>query len=45
MSEEKLALAKREVSGKKVKNLREQGLIPSVVFGGKEPILTQSSYN
>ena len=45
MSEDKLALAKREVSGKKVKTLREQGLIPSVVFGGKEPILTQSSYN
>ena len=45
MSEEKLALAKREVSGKKVKNLREQGLIPSVVFGGKEPIMTHSAYN
>lgn len=45
MSDTKLALAKREVSGKKVKSLREQGLIPSVVFGGKEPILTQSSYN
>ena len=45
MSEEKLALAKREVSGKKVKSLREQGLIPSVVFGGKEPIMTQSTYN
>ncbi len=45
MSDTKLALAKREVSGKKVKSLREQGLIPSVVFGDKEPILTQSSYN
>ncbi|MBP5634093.1 50S ribosomal protein L25 [Candidatus Saccharibacteria bacterium] len=45
MSEEKLALAKREVSGKKVKSLREQGLIPSVVFGGEEPIMTQSVYN
>ena len=45
MSETKLALAKREVSGKKVKSLREQGFIPSVVFGGKEPILTQSVYN
>ncbi len=45
MSEAKLALAKREVSGKKVKNLRDQGLIPSVVFGKNEPILTQSSYN
>jgi large subunit ribosomal protein L25 len=45
MSESKLALAKREVSGKKVKGLREQGLIPSVVFGEGEPILTQSAYN
>jgi len=46
MSEDKLSLAKRELTGKKVKSLREQGLIPSVVFGGKgEPILTQSSYN
>ena len=44
MSEDKLSLAKREVTGKKVKSLREQGLIPSVVFGGKEPILTQSEY-
>ncbi len=46
MSEDKLSLAKREVTGKKVKSLREQGLIPSVVFGGKgDPILTQSPYN
>ena len=45
MSDAKLALAKREVSGKKVKVLREQGLIPSVVFGEGEPILTQSTYN
>ena len=45
MSEAKLALAKREVSGKKVKALRDQGMIPSVVFGKGEPILTQSSYN
>lgn len=45
MSEEKLALSKREVSGKKVKSLREQGIIPSVVFGEKEPIMTQSEYN
>ena len=44
MIEDKLSLAKREVTGKKVKSLREQGLIPSVVFGGKEPILTQSEY-
>ena len=46
MSEDKLSLAKRELTGKKVKSLREQGLIPSVIFGGEgEPILTQSSYN
>ncbi len=46
MSEDKLSLAKRELTGKKVKDLRAQGLIPSVVFGGKdEPILTQSPYN
>ena len=45
MSDTKLALAKREVSGKKVKSLREQGFIPSVVFGEGEPVLTQSVYN
>jgi large subunit ribosomal protein L25 len=45
MSEDKLSLAKRELTGKKVKSLREQGLIPSVIFGGKgEPILAQSEY-
>lgn len=44
MSEDKLNLAKRELTGKKVKSLRDQGIIPSVVFGGKEPILTQSEY-
>ena len=46
MSEDKLSLAKRELTVKKIKGLREQGLIPSVVFGGKgDPILTQSPYN
>ena len=45
MSDAKLALAKRDVSGKKVKGLREQGLIPSVVFGDGEPVLTQSVSN
>ena len=44
MSESSLKLAKRELTGKKAKNLRAQGIIPSVVFGGKEPILTQSEY-
>lgn len=46
MSEEKLQLAKRELTGKKLKKIREQGLIPSVVYGGdKEPLLTASPYN
>ena len=45
MSEDKLSLAKRELTGKKVKGLREQGLIPSVIFGGDgEPVLAQSEY-
>ena len=44
MSEASLTLAKREVSGKKVKSIREQGLIPSVIFGDGEPILAQSEY-
>ncbi|MDR2063519.1 MAG: 50S ribosomal protein L25 [Candidatus Nomurabacteria bacterium] len=43
---EKLALQKRDVSGKKVKALRRQGLVTSVVYGkGIAPILTQSEYN
>lgn len=46
MSEIKLSLDKREVTGKKTKALRDQGLIPSVVYGGdKEPKMTQSDYN
>ena len=44
MSQVTLALEKRELTGKKVKNLREQGIIPSVIFGGKEQINTQSEY-
>ncbi|MDQ5982833.1 MAG: ribosomal protein [Patescibacteria group bacterium] len=43
MSEITLKLSSREVSGKKVTKLREQGLVPSVVYGGKsEPVSTQS---
>jgi large subunit ribosomal protein L25 len=43
---EKLALQKRDVSGKKVKALRRQGLVTSVVYGkGMTPVLTQSEYN
>ncbi len=46
MSEDKLTLKKRELTGKKMKALRAEGLVPSVVYGGdKEPILTASSYN
>ena len=43
MSEITLKLSSREVSGKQVTKLREQGLVPSVVYGGKsDPVNTQS---
>ena len=46
MSENKLQLEKRSVSGKKVSALRAQEMIPSVVYGGEsEPVLTMSGYN
>ena len=44
MAEYKLALVKRELTGKKTKSLRAEGLIPSVVYGGKEPVLLASEY-
>lgn len=44
MAEYKLSLEKREVTGKKTKELRAKGLIPSVIFGEKEPILAASEY-
>ena len=44
MAEYKLTLEKREVTGKKLKDLRVRGLIPSVVYGGKEPVLLASEY-
>lgn len=44
MAEYKLKLSKRDVSGKKTKKLREQGLITSVIYGGKQPILAMSEY-
>ena len=44
MAEYKLTLEKRELTGKKLKNLRADGMIPSVVYGGKEPILAASQY-
>ena len=44
MAEYKLSLEKREVVGKKLKGLRAEGKIPSVVYGGKEPVLLASLY-
>lgn len=44
MAEYKLALDKREITGKKIKALRAEGLIPSVVYGGKTPVLATSEY-
>lgn len=44
MSEYELSLKKREITGKKLKGLRESGLIPSVVYGGKTPVLASSEY-
>ena len=44
MAEYKLALEKREVTGKKLKNLRATGMIPSVMYGGKAPELMASEY-
>lgn len=44
MAEYKLTLEKREITGKKLKDLRAKGMIPSVVYGGKEPVLLASEY-
>ena len=44
MAEYKLTLEKRELTGKKLKVLRKNGLIPSVVYGGKEPVILASEY-
>lgn len=44
MAEYKLALEARELTGKKLKSLRESGKIPSVVYGGKTPVLASSDY-
>ncbi|MBQ6355379.1 50S ribosomal protein L25 [Candidatus Saccharibacteria bacterium] len=46
MSEIKLSLDKRTLTGKKLASLRKDGFIPSVVYGGEgEPKLAQSTYN
>ena len=44
MAEYSLALKKREVTGKKLKALRAEGMIPSVVYGVGEPVNTASEY-
>ena len=44
MAEYKLKLEQRENAGKNLKNLRKEGRIPSVVYGGKTPILAHSDY-
>ncbi|MBR3236064.1 50S ribosomal protein L25 [Candidatus Saccharibacteria bacterium] len=44
MAEYKLTLEKREITGKKLKSLRAKGLVPSVVYGGKEPVMLASEY-
>ena len=44
MAEYKLTLEKREITGKKLKGLREKGMIPSVIYGEKEPMLADSEY-
>jgi large subunit ribosomal protein L25 len=44
MHEITLKLEKRELSGKQVSKLRQEGFVPSVVYGGHdEPISTQSA--
>ena len=46
MSDNKLNLEKRTATGKKVAKIRENDMIPSVIYGGKgEPTLAQSDYN
>ena len=44
MAEYELGLKERKITGKKIKELRANGLIPSVIYGGKESVLTSSEY-
>ncbi|MBQ3413230.1 50S ribosomal protein L25 [Candidatus Saccharibacteria bacterium] len=44
MAEYKLTLEKREITGKKLKGLRAEGMIPSVVYGDIKPTLAMSEY-
>lgn len=46
MSENKLTLTIRTITGKKLAKLRAEELVPSTIYGGnKQPMLTQSDYN
>ena len=45
MSDNKLSLEKRTLTGKKLAGLRADGFIPSVIYGNGEPVLAQSAYN
>ena len=45
MSDIKLSLNARTLTGKKVAGLRADGIIPSVIYGEGEPVLAQSVYN
>ena len=45
MSDYNLSLSVRTETGKKTLALRENGLVPSVIYGGKSEILAKSPYN
>ena len=45
MSEYNLSLSVRTETGKKALALRAEGLVPSVIYGGKSEILAKSPYN
>ena len=44
MADYSLTLKKRTDTGKKLKNLRADGMIPSVIYGAGEPVLAASEY-
>lgn len=44
MADYSLTLKKRTETGKKLKNLRADGMIPSVIYGAGEPVLAASEY-
>lgn len=45
MSDYNLSLSVRTETGKKALALRNEGLVPSVIYGGKKEILAKSPYN